>query len=212
MNIRSKLASMMIAASVTLLVPAVQPAAVAADDGGTIAGTISVSGVKNAENVVVYVEKVDGDWEPTKNAHVDQFKLVFDPHVLPVVVGSEVAFKNSDPILHNIFWPKGKGYSARNLGTWGKGAEKKYKFDKIGHVVLLCNVHPEMEGHILILQNPFFTVVDKDGEYKIEGVPPGEYTVKTWYSKPKKLRSKSAKVTVKAGETTTQDFSLSRRR
>ncbi len=185
-----------------------------AEDGkGSITGTISVSGVKSPKGVLVYLEKVEGDWEaPEKPAHMDQVKLVFTPAVLPIVKGTTVEFKNSDPILHNVFWPKGKGYAGRNLGTWGKGGSKQYKFDKLGEVVLLCNVHSEMEGHIIVLQNPFFTVVDKDGEYKIEGVPPGEYTLKTWYSKPKKLRSKSAQVTVTAGESTTQDFSLSRRR
>ena len=180
---------------------------------GTIRGTVSVTGVKSPENVLVYIEEVPGKWEPTKNAEVDQVKLTFIPHVLPVVKGTTVTFKNSDPILHNIFWPRSKEgpYRGRNLGTWGKGGVRKYKFDKVGHVVLLCNVHPEMEGHIVILQNPFFALVGKDGSYEIKNVPPGEYTVKAWYPRPKKLRSKTAKVTVSASEVTELDFSLSRR-
>ena len=189
--------------------------AVGDDQGatGTIKGTISVSGVKSPENVLVYVEGVPGDWPPPKEpAEIDQKKLTFIPFVMPIVKGTTVQFVNSDPVLHNVFWPKGKSYSARNLGTWGKGGSRKYKFDKLGEVVLLCNVHPEMEGHIVVLQNPFFALVDKEGDYEIKNVPPGDYTIKTWYSKPKKLRSKSAKVTVAAGKATEQDFSLSRRR
>ncbi len=183
-----------------------------AADTGTIEGSISVSGVRNPENVVVFLEEVPGDWPPPKEpAHMDQAKLVFIPHVLPIVKGTTVEFLNSDPVLHNVFWPKGKGYSSKNLGTWGKGGKKLLKFDDLGSRVLLCNVHAEMEGHILILQNPFFAVVEKDGEYKIDNVPPGKYTLKTWYSNTKKLKSKSADVTVKAGETADQDFSLSRR-
>lgn len=179
---------------------------------GSITGTISVSGVRSPEDVLVYLEEVPGEWNPPeKPAHMDQVKLVFIPRVLPVVNGTTVEFLNSDPILHNVFWPKGKGYAARNLGTWGKGGKKSFTFDALGEVVLLCNVHPEMEGHIVVLQNPFFAVAGKDGAYKIDGVPPGEYTLTTWYSNPKKLRAKSAQVTVKAGEATEQDFSLSRR-
>ena len=186
----------------------------AGDDQGSIEGTISVSGVKSPENVLVYLEEVAGDWPPPKEpAEMDQAKLAFIPHVLPIVKGTTVRFLNNDPILHNVFWPKNKSYSARNLGTWGKGGSKKHKFDKLGAAVLLCNVHPEMEGHIVVLQNPFFTVVDnKDGEYEIKNVPPGQYTLKTWYSKPKKLRSKSEKVKVVADKETEQDFSLSRRK
>jgi len=188
----------------------------AADDdkGGTITGTIEVSGVKTPEGVLVYLEKVPGEWKPPKEpAHMDQVKLQFTPHVLPIVKGTKVEFLNSDPILHNVFWPKSqdRSYSSKNLGTWGKGGKREYTFDKEGSVVLLCNVHPEMEAFVVILQNPFSAVADKDGKYEIKGVPDGKYTLKTWYENPKKLRAKSSEVTVKAGETTTADFSLSRR-
>lgn len=183
-----------------------------ADDTGSIEGSISVSGVRSPENVVVYLEKVPGKWPaPKKPAHMDQIKLAFIPAVLPIVKGTTVEFINSDPVLHNVFWPKGKGYSSKNLGTWGKNGKKTEKFNKLGSVVLLCNVHAEMEGHIIVLQNPFFAVVEKDGEFKIDDVPPGKYTLKTWYTNRKKLKSKSASVTVKAGKTAEHDFSLSKR-
>ncbi len=200
------------ASAVVLILIACSAARADDKEKGSITGSISVRGVKSPENVLVYIETVAGQWKPPeKSPQVDQVKLVFLPKVLPIVKGTTVKFVNNDPILHNVFWPRGKGYATRNLGTWGKGGSKQYKFDKLGEVVLLCNVHAEMEGHIIVLQNPFFSVVAKDGEYKIEGVPPGEYTLKTWYTNRKKLRSKSAKVTVKAGESATQDFSLSRR-
>jgi plastocyanin len=179
---------------------------------GTIKGDITVSGVKSPENVLIYIEKVAGDWPPPeKQAEMDQVKLVFIPHVLPIIKGTTVRFLNSDPILHNVFWPKGDSYAARNLGTWGKGASKEATFDKVGNVVLLCNVHPEMEGHIMVLQNPFYALVGEKGAYEIKGVPPGSYTVKAWYPNPKKLKSKTATVTVTAGQATQLDFSLSRK-
>ena len=180
---------------------------------GSITGTISVSGVRSPKDVLVYVEKVPGEYPPPKEpVHMDQVKLVFTPNVLPIVKGTTVSFENGDPILHNIFWPKSKSYRTRNLGSWGKGRSKKVTFDKEGKVVLLCNVHSEMEGHIVILQNPFFALVGREGTYEIKDVPPGEYTLNTWYFKPKKLRSKSTKVSVSAGEPAVVDFSLSRSR
>lgn len=191
---------------------------VGADDAsektGSIKGKISARGVRSPVNVLLYIEKAPGKFPPPKKpAEVDQKKLEFIPHVLPIVIGTEVRFLNSDPILHNVFWPKSKdgSYASRNLGTWGKGGVRKFTFTKQGSVVLLCNVHPEMEAHVVVLQNTFFALAGKDGAYEIKGVPPGEYTVKTWYEKPKRLKSKSAKVTVKAGEEASLDFSLSRR-
>lgn len=178
------------------------------EETGAIKGTVSVSGVKDPENVLVYLDSVGDKWEPTKSAEVDQVKLKFIPYVLPIVKGTTVTFKNNDPLLHNVLWPQGKGYPAKNLGTWGKGAERKFSFDQVGEVVLLCNVHPEMEAHVVVLQNPFFKMAGKDGTYEIKDVPAGKYTLKTWYPKPKKLSSRSAEVTVEAGTTATLDFTL----
>lgn len=181
---------------------------------GSIKGEITVRGVRSPENVLVYVEKLPGEHEPpSKPAKMDQKELTFIPHVLPIVKGMTVEFHNSDSLLHNVFWLKSKdgSYPGRNLGSWGKGGVKTFKFEKEGSVVLLCNIHAEMVGHVVVLQNPAFAVVGKDGLYEIKDVPAGQYTVKTWYSQPRKLRSKSAGVTVKAGESAELDFSLSRR-
>ena len=106
---------------------------------GSIKGKISVRGVRSPENVLVYIEKAPGEYPaPKKLAEMDQKKLEFIPHVLPIVKGTTVRFLNSDPILHNVFWPKSKdgSYKGRNLGTWGKGGVRKYTFNKEGTVVL----------------------------------------------------------------------------
>jgi len=181
---------------------------------GSIKGQITASGVRDVDSVLVYVEKAAGQYPPSQQpAHMDQQKLTFIPHVLPIVKGTKVSFLNSDPVLHNVFWNKSDdgSYPARNLGTWGKGASKEFTFDKEGSVTLLCNVHPEMEGTIVVLPNPFFALAGKDGAYEIKGVPPGQYTVKAWYPNPKKLKAKTEKVTVAAGQAAQLDFSLGRR-
>src|ERR1700694_2302070 len=73
---------------------------------GTIKGQITVSGVRDAENVLVYVEKAPGEFPPGKQpAQMDQVKLTFIPFVLPILKGTTVSFLNSDAVLHNVFWP-----------------------------------------------------------------------------------------------------------
>jgi plastocyanin len=188
-----------------------------ADDNtatGSIKGQVSVTGLRDAENVLVYIEKAPGEFAaPKEPIKMDQEKLKFIPFLLPIVKGTVVTFINSDPVLHNVFWNKSDdgSYPAKNLGSWGKGASKEFTFDKEGSVTLLCNVHPEMESHVVVLQNSFFAVVGKDGAYEITGVPAGDYSVKAWYPSPKKLKAKSAKATVTAGQATKLDFSLSRK-
>jgi len=181
---------------------------------GAIKGEVTATGVRSPEDVVVYIQKVAGEQKPpAQTAKMDQKKLTFIPHVLVVAKGTTVEFKNGDSVLHNIFWPAPEdgSYAANNLGTWGQGDSKNFTFDKEGHVVLLCNVHAEMEGHILVVQNPYFCVVKKDGLYEIKGLPPGKYNLVTFYPQPKKLKPKTIPVTVEAGKTVTQDIELGRR-
>ena len=67
-----------------------------------------------------------------------------------------------------------------NLGTWPQGEKRAFKFDNPGVVTLLCNVHPEMEAFVVVLGNPFWALSDKDGNFKIEHVPAGKFTLMTF--------------------------------
>lgn len=136
-------------------------------------------------NTVVYIEKANGTFNPpTKNPIMNQKSLVFIPHILPVVAGTTVDFLNSDDVKHNVFCPD--QCCKFDLGSYVKGVSKSRKFDKIGtQSVILCNLHPEMEAYVVTLQNSYFSVADKDGNFKIENVPPGKYNLKVWNEKLK---------------------------
>src|SRR5215470_15175148 len=149
-----------------------------------IKGKVSVQGIKSAENIAVYVDvipdkKFDAPKEPVV---VDQRKMAFIPHVIAVQQGTTVEFLNSDPVGHNVYWPSISGNKklAHNLGTWPKGEKKPFQFNDVGVASLLCNVHPEMSGYVVVSPTPYFAVTDKDGNFEIKNVPAGKYTLKTW--------------------------------
>ena len=173
------------------------------------AGTISgkVSGV--AGESVVYVEAIAGKTfpAPTQQPVMDQKGLMFQPHILVVQQGATVEFLNSDSVAHNVFWISvgGNKKLGHNLGTWPKGEKRPFKFDNPGTVPLLCNVHPEMSGYIVVSPTAYYALSDKSGDYKIENVPDGSYTVTAWHEGAK---NQSKPVTV-AGETKA-DFTLSK--
>jgi plastocyanin len=173
---------------------------------GTIDGIIKARGVRDARNVVVYLENVEGVFKPPEEKPViGQKNLIFNPHVLPVLVGTTVKFPNNDNVKHNVFSPsKAKKL---NLGTYGSGIVREVTFDKLGSVSLLCNVHAEMSAFVVVLENPYFALTDTDGKFTIQGVPPGTYTIKTWHEK---LKEKKQEVVVNEGETVTLNFNLSR--
>jgi plastocyanin len=173
------------------------------------AGTISgkVSGVTGES--VIYVDTIQGKTfpAPTQQPVIDQKGLMFQPHIVVVQQGTTVEFLNSDSVAHNVFWISIGGIKklGHNLGTWPKGDKRPFKFDYPGAVPLLCNVHPEMSGYVVVSPTPYFATSDKSGEYKIENVPDGSYTLVAWHEGAKN-QSKSVAV---AGDSKA-DFTLSK--
>lgn len=151
---------------------------------GEIKGKINVQGLKSAENIAVYVDAIPGKTfdAPSQHVTIDQKKMTFIPHVVVVLKGTTVEFLNSDSVGHNVYWPSISNNKklAHNMGTWPKGQSKPFQFNVVGVASLLCNVHPEMSGYVVISPTPYFAVTDKEGEYEIKNVPDGHYTLKTW--------------------------------
>jgi len=151
---------------------------------GDIKGTVSVQGLRSAQDIAVYVDAIPGKHFDASAQHVvvDQLKMTFVPHVAVVLQGTTVDFLNSDPVGHNVYWPSISGNKklAHNLGTWPKGERKSFQFNNLGVASLLCNVHPEMSGYVVVVATPYFAVAGKDGSFEIKNVPPGTYTLKTW--------------------------------
>jgi plastocyanin len=149
-----------------------------------IKGKVNVQGIKSAENIAVYVEAIpDKKFEPPKDhVVVDQKKMAFIPHVVAVQQGTTVEFLNSDSVGHNVYWPSISGNKklSHNLGTWPKGDKKPFQFNDLGAASLLCNVHPEMSGYVVVVPTPYFAVTDKNGDFEIKNIPAGKYTLKTW--------------------------------
>ncbi len=177
---------------------------------GDIKGKVTAAGMKSAKNIAVYIDTIPGKTFDAPPTHVtmDQKHLEFIPHVLVVLKGTTVDFLNSDATLHNVFWPDigGNKKLQHNLGTWPQGQKKSFTFNDVGPLSLLCNVHPEMSGYLVVVPTPYFATTDSNGEYVIKDVPPGKYTLKTW-SEEGKPTTQSVEV---SGATATADLTVHR--
>ena len=150
--------------------------------GGTVTGTVDVALAKYKKDAVVYLKGVKGSVAPQK-AIMDQKNLFFSPHVLAVPVGSSVDFINSDKVNHNVF--AADACKKFNLGTYNPGMSKAVVFDKPCVVNLLCNVHSEISGFVVVTENPYFSVTGVDGKFTIKNVPAGTYEITAWSEKLK---------------------------
>ena len=130
---------------------------------------------------VVYLEEVlTSAFEPRadRRARMDQRDERFVPHVLAVVAGTWVDFPNADATYHNVFsLSKGNDF---NLGRYASGRSKAVRFDRPGIVRVFCDIHSHMSAFILVFAHRYFAVTDEDGRYRIDGVPPGTYTLVAW--------------------------------
>ena len=173
------------------------------------AGNISGKVAAGKGHSVVWVEAAAGKNfpKPDKPITIDQKQLLFQPHIMVAPVGATVEFLNSDNVQHNIFWPSISGNKklTHNMGTWPKGEKRNFEFDTPGVVPLLCNVHPEMSGYIIVAPTPYFAETDDSGNFKIANRPDGSYTVTAWHEGYKN-QSKPVTVTGNA----TADFSLTK--
>jgi plastocyanin len=177
---------------------------------GEVKGKVTVHGMRSAENIAVYVDATAGRTfdPPAQHVVIDQRKMTFIPHVVVVLKGTTVDFLNSDPVGHNVYWPSVSGNKklAHNLGTWPQAVKKSFQFNDLGVASLLCNVHPEMSGYVVVVPTPYFAVTDKEGNYTIKDVSAGTYTLKTWSEEGKPV---TQSVNVSSGSVTA-DLSVQR--
>ena len=171
--------------------------------------TLVVTGGKLA-NAVVWLEGVPQTGKPTPGkAALDQTGCRYVPHVQAVTARSKLQITNSDPVLHNVH-AYGKGDKTTfNLAMPLQGqkiALPGKKLKKTGPVRIKCDAgHTWMSAWVYVFDHTFYAVSGKDGAFTIDGVPPGDYTLKVWHER---LGTKDQKVTVPAGGAAKADFEI----
>ncbi len=172
---------------------------------GNIQGNIVGYGDRYAPNTLVFIEDLTGDYEPPEEyAVVELVDSEFVPSMLPILKGTTVDFRNSDAGWHNVYSPE-QSVTPFNLGTYPPGHRRSMTFELIGVVPVTDFMHSEMTTYIIVLGNPFFAVTDREGNYKINDVPTGTYSLRVWHEK---WYAETQKVTVQDGKTITVDYKL----
>ncbi len=112
-----------------------------------------------------------------------QHDIAFEPHVLIVPVGAEVAFPNRDKMRHHVY-----SFSAAKrfeLRLYGREEARTVRFDKAGVVALGCNIHDRMSGFIVVVDTPYAAKSDASGQAVIKDAPDGPAVLTVWQSELK---------------------------
>ena len=172
----------------------------ATDDCGSVfADDIVVNRDKGLANVLVRLTTgvPKKTYRPSGPGPLIEIKnCVYVPHVVGVMVGQSLRFKNSDGILYNVHGlPKlNKGF---NIGMPPTVVKKSSPMTKAeGPFQVKCDVHPWMSTYVAVMTHPYFAVSGRDGTFRIDNVPDGTYGVEAWH---KKLGRRTGTANVKGG-------------
>lgn len=154
------------------------------------------------KNVVVWIEGTKkGKAVPKKALNITIKKCQAVPHVDIGFTGGEYVFKNDDDILHTIqsklelayqkkvsARPLKNGATIYNIALPKKGLEVRkpvknwHRYtDETGLVQVRSNTHESIQGYRFIFNHPYAAVTDDKGSFEIDGLLPGEYTLKAWH-------------------------------
>lgn len=185
--------------AILLVLAVASPSAVKAGDIVGRVDLIEKGGKKATDlsDVIVYVENSRPKARPGRGV-VTMKSKAFSPHAIVVTTGTTIDFPNEDPILHNVFSVSGEGF---DLGLYKRPKSGSRTFDKPGVYTLYCNIHPQMSATVMVRDNPYFAKAGKDGTFRIEAVPAGEYKVAAFHERAGEGVAVPAKV-ASTGETT----------
>ena len=156
-------------------------------------------GLKDAF-VMMYLKKGDStppihssyEQQDATPVEIDNKQCRFTPHAAFVRTGKSLRLKNSDDVGHNCHITLFNNEINLNLPV---GEHIDVKFDKAekfpGQVK--CDMHFWMDGVLLVRDEPYVAITDKDGNFEIKNIPAGQWKFQFWHKKAGYMRNLDVK-------------------
>jgi hypothetical protein len=133
------------------------------------------------------------------------------PRVQAAVVGGTLNVRSRDPVTHRTRLVRAGETKPVALVTEtdeGQVVPLDHALEVPGQIEIRCDQHPWTRGYIAVFDHPYFAVTTANGDFELDSVPPGKYTLKVWHER---LGTMSREVTVSGGGTATADVELKAR-
>ncbi len=141
-------------------------------DPGKLSGAVIwLSGVKTGKA-----------WEAFPLPVLTQRNCEFTPHLIVARQGSELKVLSEDSVLHSVHALDEDHRTLFNLAMPNASSKNEVSLVESGVWDIQCDAgHRWMKAHLVVLDNPYWTLTAKDGSWSLEGVPPGDYTLNIWH-------------------------------
>lgn len=184
---------------------------------------------QTVKGAIVYLQDVKKGKPFSEDPHhrLKVQNCMFVPYIEAMQLGERVHIENWDPVQHQleVFLTSGEGgirlfgtplqphpdnrksdyLSEGRTGTPLPGQEQVYRMDHQGLVFFRCNYHEYMEGWSVVVPHPYYTRTQETGEFAIDDIPPGSYTLKIWHPQG----TVETSVHIKAHDTINMEIQLS---
>lgn len=174
---------------------------------------------KGLANVVIFLEKRPANIKPelakppSEPVLFDQKGCRFLPHVLVVRTGQSLLVVSDDSIPHNTHTYPQRNSSFNKVITPKdrQGTPCDYPKGEAGPLEVRCDYHPWMKAYHFPIDHPYAAVTDKDGKFRIEGLPAGKHSFRVWHERgpgDSHLLERKLDVTIAADQDTQKDLSF----
>ena len=173
------------------------------------AGDLVLSPAKGMRHVVVSLQAPPpgAQWPVSlPRVQMDQEQCAFVPRVVVVPAGGTVEFLNTDRLLHNLH-SNSTGNPTFNR-TQPRGRTIPIVLTKPEIIRVDCDLHPWMRAWVVVAEHPFYVVTNDQGEFMLDHVPPGAYTLQLWQES---LGAVTKDVTVREEAITTVTVEMSKK-
>lgn len=159
-------------------------------------------GLKDTVIALTNVKKGKPFPQKMQTFHIDRCHA--NNYIIGIKNSENILIENTDPIQHEI-----ATYEVRNIYSdqtsnrpvIPKSSQVRSAFVRhdAEEFTIKCNLHPFLQTHGYLVENPYYTVTDSNGSFSIDNIPPGTYEVVAWHTY---IPQKQGTVTITpAGET-----------